>query len=197
MPGSTTVEFEEFTKIARLSRDCTVTEKIDGTNAQVYVGEDGEVRAGSRNRWLTVADDNFGFAHWVAEHEDELRQGLGIGRHFGEWWGSGIQRRYGLDHKRFSLFNVARWVDTHGNHALQNEKQSYAPACCHVVPILYKGIFETKAIEYLALAPLAEQGSIAAPGFKNPEGVVIWHEHARVLFKKTLLKDEVPKSSVS
>ena len=31
------------------------------------------------------------------------------GRHFGEWWGSGIQRGYGLDEKTFSLFNAYRW----------------------------------------------------------------------------------------
>jgi hypothetical protein len=183
--------FEEFSKIARLSRDCVVTEKIDGTNAQVYVGEDGSVLAGSRNRWLTVADDNFGFARWVAEHEQELRDGLGVGRHFGEWWGSGIQRRYGLDQKRFSLFNVARWVDD--PHVQLTEKQAYVPPCCHVVPILYAGPFDTARIE-ATLTLLGATGSKAAPGFANPEGIVIWHEAARQLFKKTLVKDEVPKA---
>lgn len=189
------VEFEEFTKIARLTRDCTVTEKIDGTNAQVHVFESGVVMAGSRNRYITPSDDNFGFARWVEDHYDELREGLGVGRHFGEWWGSGIQRRYGLDHKRFSLFNVARWVETwrDGTRAPIGEKQAYAPECCHVVPILYAGMFDTFAIGE-ALQRLSRDGSVAAPGFKNPEGVVIWHEHARVLFKKTIVKDEVPKA---
>ena len=41
-------EFESFPSISRLSRQCVVTEKIDGTNAQVFVGDDGVVRAGSR-----------------------------------------------------------------------------------------------------------------------------------------------------
>lgn len=186
--------FEEFSKIARLSRDCVVTEKIDGTNAQVYVGEDGSVLAGSRNRWLTVDADNFGFARWVAEHEQELRDGLGVGRHFGEWWGSGIQRRYGLDHKRFSLFNVARWIDRHVVITeAATEKQAFAPECCHVVPILYAGPFDTARIE-ATLTLLGASGSKAAPGFTNPEGIVIWHESARQLFKKTLVKDEVPKA---
>ena len=186
-------EFQEFSKIARLSRDCVVTEKIDGTNAQVFVGEDGAVRAGSRNRWLTVDADNFGFAAWVADHEDELRA-LGPGRHFGEWWGAGIQRRYGLDHRRFSLFNVARWLDTHTNEQPASEKQSYAPACCHVVPVLYVGLFDTARIEATQTL-LGATGSKAAPGFMDPEGVVIWHEAARQLFKKTLVKDEAPKSA--
>ena len=170
----TTVPFEGFESIARLSRECVVTEKIDGTNAQIYVGDDGLVLAGSRNRWLGLekTEDAFGFARWVKEHEDELRTGLGPGRHYGEWWGAGIQRRYGLSEKRFSLFNVGRWEENR-------------PACCHVVPTLYTGRFESSRVDG-CLDYLAKTGSVAAPGFMNPEGVVIWHEAARVLFKKTL-----------
>lgn len=29
--------FEKFNKISRLSRDIVITEKIDGTNAQIYI----------------------------------------------------------------------------------------------------------------------------------------------------------------
>ncbi|UGA46819.1 hypothetical protein HU230_0012550 [Bradyrhizobium quebecense] len=32
---------------------------------------------------------------------------------------------------------------------------------------------------------LGRNGSIAVPGFKNPEGIVIWHSASRVSFKKT------------
>lgn len=42
-------EFVEFPKIARLSREIIVTEKIDGTNGVIYVGDDGEVLVGSRS----------------------------------------------------------------------------------------------------------------------------------------------------
>lgn len=172
-------DFVEFPKIARLSREVIVTEKLDGTNAQIFIGDDGSIRAGSRNRWLTAADDNFGFARWVEEHSDDLRL-LGPGRHFGEWWGSGIQRRYGLTEKRFSLFNVSRWADER-------------PACCHVVPILYRGNFDTAAVEG-CIDHLRSHGSVAAPGFMNPEGVIVFHVAANIGFKKTLHKDEVPKA---
>ena len=37
--------FEAFESIARLSRNCVISEKIDGTNAQVCVLEDGRVLA--------------------------------------------------------------------------------------------------------------------------------------------------------
>jgi hypothetical protein len=186
--------FQEFNKIARLSRDCVVTEKLDGTNAQVYFPEDGgPMLVGSRNRYVTPSDDNYGFARWAVEHEEELRAGLGFGRHFGEWWGQGIQRKYGLDHKRFSLFNTARWVDRHVIGSALNEKQSFAPECCHVVPVLYVGTFATEAIGTV-IERMRTFGSAAAPGFDRPEGVVVWHEAARQLFKKTIEKDEVPKA---
>lgn len=64
------VAFEAFPKIPRLKRGCVITEKIDGTNACVYVGEDGLVLAGSRSRWVTPEADNFGFAAWVRDHEE-------------------------------------------------------------------------------------------------------------------------------
>ena len=188
-------EFVEFPKMARLSREVIVTEKIDGTNAQVCVVEldgysapgavwegDGlAIFAGSRTRWITPEADNFGFAAWVRDNADELAR-LGPGSHFGEWWGAGIQRRYGLDHKRFSLFNVDRWGD-----------DAARPACCHVVPALYRGPFCTGAIEQ-QLDRLRELGSFAARGFMKPEGIVVYHTASRVGFKKTIEKDEVPKT---
>lgn len=167
--------FEGFPSIRRLFRDCIITEKLDGTNAQVFISEDGEVRAGSRNRWLTPGKqtDNFGFAAWVEEHREELLE-LGPGRHYGEWWGRGIQRGYGLDHKRFSLFNTSRWSDP-----------KVRPPCCDVVPVLYSGPFSTTTARG-ALEMLRAHGSEASPGFMNPEGIVVFHTHSRTLFKATL-----------
>lgn len=161
----------------------------EGAAAPPRVGRAGQPQHRSRNRYLKAkadetgpADDNFGFAAWVAAHEEELR-GLGPGRHYGEWWGSGIQRRYGLNEKRFSLFNVGRWWGTGAR-----------PACCHMVPVLWRGVFDTAAIAG-ALGDLAINGSVAAPGFMYPEGVVIFHAASGVLFKKTIEKDEAPKGA--
>ena len=103
-------EFRPFPKIPRLSREIIITEKIDGTNASITITEDGQFLTGSRNRWITPEDDNFGFSAWAHANKDVL-MGLGVGTHFGEWWGHGIQRGYGLPkgRRRFSLFNVGRW----------------------------------------------------------------------------------------
>ena len=174
------MEFKPFTKIPRLSRKMFITEKIDGTNAIISISDDGkEIRAGSRTRWIDVGSDNYGFALWVEQNKEELLT-LGPGYHYGEWWGVGIQRGYQLHERRFSLFNVGRWNN--------NDK----PSCCHVVPLLYEGDFDTTKAE-IHLAMLKETGSLAAPGYMNPEGVVIYHEAGRCLFKKTIEADEKGK----
>lgn len=174
-------EFEAFDKIARLTRMCVITEKIDGTNAQIYIADDGSFHTGSRNGWITPEQDNFGFARWAQANRAELEK-LGPGRHFGEWWGSGIQRRYGLPEKRFSLFNVGRW----------RAPDAVLPSCVHLVPVLYEGVFSDAAVEH-ALEKLRTCGSQAAPGFMKPEGVIVYHAASRSLFKKTIEKDELPK----
>lgn len=189
------IEFQEFQKIARLSRECTITEKIDGTNAQIYIKEAGPedegspiiasnnglvMLTGSRNRWITPNDDNFGFSGWVERNVEDL-WALGPGHHYGEWWGNGIQRRYGVADKRFSLFNVSRW-------STEN-----LPKCCSVVPTLYTGDFIMNAVDD-AIDYLKTNGSVAAPGFMDPEGIVVYHTAGRMYFKKTIKNDHEPKS---
>lgn len=197
---TTEITFTEFPKMARLSRETIITEKIDGTNGCIFIGQDGEFLVGSRSRWITPEDDNHGFARWAYEHREELLQ-LGPGRHFGEWWGSGIQRGYGLQkgEKRFSLFNVQRWA-LHGTEPQRivmadpriEKYQDVLPACCGLVPVICRGIFNTEAAD-LALTCLRNNGSYAAPGFMKPEGIVVFHVAGNVGFKKTIEKDEIPK----
>jgi hypothetical protein len=173
----------EFPKIYRVSRQCIITEKIDGTNGQICIGENGEMLVGSRNRWLnSQSGDNHGFFMWALERKEELAK-LGPGRHYGEWWGCGIQRTYGLKEKRFSLFNTSRWSDP-----------AVRPSCCHVVPVLYDGIFNTSSVEE-CISKLRAEGSIAAPGFMRPEGVVCFHVQGNFGLKKTLEKDEEHKGA--
>jgi len=201
------MEFEGFPKMARLTREVIVTEKIDGTNAQIVIAyhslsgdpaswqphviaERGGLfmLAGSRTRYITPESDNFGFAKWVQAHAAELFA-LGVGRHFGEWWGSGIQRGYGLTEKRFSLFNTSRWSDDRDREKFPADR----PSCCSVVPVLFQGLMSPK-VEEGPMARLRHEGSVAAPGFMKPEGIVVYHVAAGVAFKKTLEKDDEPKT---
>lgn len=179
-------EFKGFQKIARYSREVIITEKIDGTNASVLVNDTGDdLIAGSRTRWITPTDDNYGFAKWVEKNKEELLT-LGPGHHFGEWWGPGIQRGYGLKEKKFSLFNVSKWSDPEPR-----------PKCCDVVPVLWRGnMDEVYAGIQATMSVLEVMGSQCSPGFMRPEGIVIFHVQSGYLFKKTLEKDESPKSLV-
>lgn len=187
------MEFQEWPKTYRLYRDIVVTEKLDGTNAAIHFTPGTEAGGGSvlsyvaslahgtyqvgaqsRNRLLTLDSDNAGFARWVDTNAASLFQDLGPGTHFGEWWGQGIRRRYGLDHKRFSLFNTAKW----------GEAEFQTPSL-HVVPVLYQGVFDEWKI-LNAVDGLEDFGSAAAPGFMNPEGVCIFHTQSRQVLKYTL-----------
>jgi hypothetical protein len=192
--------FNGFPKIARLNRQVIVTEKIDGTNAQIKITEDGQFLVGSRSRWITPDNDNYGFAKWAYAYKDQLME-LGVGSHFGEWWGAGIQRGYGLkEGRRFSLFNVQRWCLRGQDRLLVPtadprvvKYQDYLPECCGLVPVLGVGDFNeaNKQIERLK-----EEGSKAAPGYMNPEGVVAFHVAGNVGFKVTIEKDEDPKGKL-
>ncbi len=211
-------QFKGWPKTPRLNRNCIATEKIDGTNSAVIIerctvpegephgdfthdavavvmlpnGEEYALYAQSRKRLLTPgkSTDNFGFAAWVRENAPELAAGLGEGYHYGEWWGGRIQRGYGLEEKRFSLFNAGRWHDRHANGC----GEETVPECCHVVPVLATGTNIT-AVAESALTMLRENGSFAAPGFNDPEGIVVYHTAARQTFKVTLENDEAAKGT--
>ncbi|MDX2794019.1 RNA ligase family protein [Streptomyces scabiei] len=198
-------EFHEWPKTKRLFRDIVVTEKLDGTNSAVgvvkldwtdeityppadfstvTVGDElYAVYAQSRSRIITPGKttDNFGFAGWVFDHASDLVQILGPGLHYGEWWGRGIQRGYGLDHKRFSLFNTARYAHLADGDALVGR-----------VPVLYEGVFSEARIHH-ALMSLKIHGSHAAPGFRNPEGICVYHTQTRSVFKVTLDHNDAGK----
>lgn len=200
--------FEPFPKLTRFSHDWTITEKIDGTNAQILIVSDANpdalplaseemqaaqlgsghgfgIYAGSRNRFLTVGKgDNHSFAQFVQERAPELISTLGEGRHYGEWYGGGIgPRQYGLSkgEKRFALFNASRWTGVE------------LPDRVDVVPVLYQGYLEQSRTFDDCLEALRIGGSHIAPGFMNPEGIVMYHGPSRTLFKRTFEYDELGK----
>jgi hypothetical protein len=199
------MEFQPYPKTPRLKRDIIITEKIDGTNAQIVITVDDRLsdenivaetynaegqlvtmRVGSRNRWITPnhagkQTDNFGFAQWCYENQAELFK-LGHGQHFGEWYGAGIQSTYGLDHKRFALFNTARWGAHNPN----------TPKCCETVPVILQG---SMADVDWALDFLKYKGSFAVPGFMKPEGIIVYHTASKQVFKVLIENDHLPKGN--
>jgi len=228
------MEFVKFNKIPRLNRNCTITEKIDGSNAQIFIYDSNKplfpntpieiivsksfidnyslfekegiyIFAGSRTRWLDASSkgDNHGFAKWVKENAEELLE-LDEGRHYGEWYGKGINRNYGLTENRFALFNVGKWHKYGDKKRLisidsETKKEKYtkeAPKCCEIVPILYEGLFDTNKINEV-VHNLKTNGSVAVPGFFKPEGIIVFHEASGKLFKVTCENDNMPKELIN
>jgi RNA ligase len=179
-----TIEFQAFPKLQRLNGPVIVTEKIDGTNACIII-ENGEIAAQSRTRIIVPGKDNFGFATWVHTNKDKLITLLGEGRHYGEWWGAGIQRGYNKKEKCFSLFNTSRWSEL-------DFSDNYFGVW--VVPVLFVGTF----VEVITELPdimrrLKENGSAASYGYMNPEGVVIYDTRSGQGYKKTFDYDDTGK----
>jgi hypothetical protein len=199
--------YPAFGKIPRWNREVVLTEKLDGTNGLVAVCPPGSnwqdtlpgrahpprfrilpdgtlVAAGSRKRWLTPQADNFDFAAWVWDHAEELAQ-LGKGAHYGEYYGRGINRGYGLPDRHFALFNVSRW----DMDSLTAKTQR--PKCCEVVTSLAwpNGNALNDTINYW-LSILVTSGSVHVPGYNRPEGIVLYHTAGDHLYKVTLEGDQ-------
>lgn len=188
LPALADPEFRPWPKIARLNRTIIITEKIDGTNGCVIVTEDGRVFAQSRKRIITPDADNFGFARWVYENAEQLADDLGPGYHYGEWYGLGVQRGYGLDNKRFALFNAQRWAV-----AEDDWDNQFTTPDLGVVPVLYRNSFSARGIDE-SLEDLRVHGS-RINGFHKPEGIVVHFAANRTNFKVLLENDDIPKGS--
>jgi hypothetical protein len=210
-------EFKEWPKTPRLFRDAIISEKIDGTNSGIHIeviapeeaaysgeleGPHGvpedmflsngfvvKVTAQSRKRLIYPGKqtDNYGFAEWVRTNGTVLADLIGPGLHMGEWWGRGINRGYGQLGRSFSLFNTDRYsaVDTVIGDVRVN-----------TVPVLYHGTFSEHMIK-AALADLSQNGSKAAPGYNNPEGIVVWHSQTHGNFKVTLDRQDAGKWEIA
>lgn len=181
------IGFVGWPSIPRFNRDAIITEKLDGTNACIVITDDGEFACQSRKRLITPDSDNFGFARWAYSKRDALTEILGPGRHYGEWWGSGIQRGYGLKNgeKRFSLFDAQHWDGIASTFPGTFE----AVPNLLVVPTILTRTFGADAVDE-AMEILRFHGSYAEFGFMSPEGIVVMHSQSRTLYKVTFENDK-------
>jgi len=161
------LEFKSFKKIKQL-RDLrmTITQKIHGTNAHILVfeNEDGSkgLLCGSRNRFITPENDNYGFASFCYSNKDEIVEKLGLGRHDGEWCGLGVNSGEGLKERRFLLFDWWRY-------------ERSLPERIGTVPVLYDGNDISSSMINTVAETLKTSGSKVegAEGFMRVEGVVV------------------------
>jgi hypothetical protein len=111
------MEFQKYQHIERFGTDevegieigeCYVFPKIDGTNSQVWL-EDGQVKAGSRNRELTLDNDNAGFYNTIINDEriKEYLNAYPEHRLYGEWLVPHSLKTYRDDAwRKFYVFDV-------------------------------------------------------------------------------------------
>jgi hypothetical protein len=88
---------------------CYIFPKIDGTNASIWLGEDNNVQTGSRNRHLTIEDDNAGFTKWAVTQPNilEYLKEHPTHRLYGEWLVPHTLRTYkDSAWKNFYVFDV-------------------------------------------------------------------------------------------
>lgn len=207
------IEFQKYGKTPRLFRDITISEKIDGTNSAVIIEEveefdepsdfrlacfevDGryyEVAAQSRNRLITPGKttDNHGFALFVQTNAEALFDALGPGRHYGEFWGKGIQGRYvnqmaGV--KGFALFNTAKHK---GLHLWLPAGDGATEVLLETTHVLYEGPFSEQKIREV-LTELKKTGSWISP-MSPAEGIVVYHTQSGQVYKVTLDNEDKGK----
>jgi hypothetical protein len=173
-------EFKSFSEIKHLSKlQMCITQKLHGSNSQIliYQKEDGslDLVCGIRTRWVYPHSDNYGFATFVHQHKEEFITKLGLGRHFGEWVGPGINSGEGLKEKTLVLFDALRWE----GHPL--------PPRTVLVPVLYLGDLDLTRVDGV-MDDLKKDGSKLVPGFMRPEGIVV--QFAGLRFKKVFDAEE-------
>jgi len=174
------VEFKAWPKIERIKGApiVTITEKIDGTNSCVIIQDGKLVGVQSRTRMIKPGDDNFGFAFWVYDNEEELSRILGDGYHYGEWYGEGIQKNpHKITGRRFALFNVGRQYP---------EGFDTTELPVKTVPHLYTGPwYETVVENHMnAVRFVAED-----EGYE-PEGIIVYWHQTRSYSKATFRSPE-------
>ena len=129
---------------------CYVFPKIDGTNSSVWLGEDGEIHAGSRNRELSLEKDNAGFFNAI---RNDARVQEYLKRHpnhrlFGEWLVPHSLKTYRDDAwKRFYVFDVC--VDADNETGLE-----YLPY------EVYQPLIAECRIDYLAPIKIIKNGTL-------------------------------------
>ena len=151
------MEFKKYQHVERFGNSevegielgiCYVFPKIDGTNASVWLNDNGELRAGSRNRELTFEKDNAGFYNTISNDERILGYLKKHPTHrlFGEWLVPHSLKTYKDDAwRKFYIFDVC--VDSDNETGLE-----YIPYD------IYQPLLEEFNLDYLAPIKIIKNG---------------------------------------
>ena len=187
------MEFRKYMHVERYGNDevqgielgdCYIFPKIDGTNGSVWMSVDAEVMGGSRNRELTLDNDNQGFLNEIVQHEG-IRTFLFKYRElrlYGEWLVPHSFREYREDAWcKFYVFDVYNgstdryipyndyvpWLEFHGI--------DYIPAMTITKNATYDGL----------LKAMKENVFLVRDGEGCGEGIVIKNYEYRNQYRRT------------
>lgn len=168
------MQFKPYNKIHALHKEecenllegtCYIQKKVDGANASIWLGDDGEIHFGSRSRDLFLANDNFnGFGDWVRAHPKlkEFFREFPNMRLNGEWL---VRHTIGYretSYKKFYLFDVEEVGDVLPFENMYKLAEEYEIPVVH-----FYGKFENPTLDFIK--SLAGQSVLGEKG----EGVVV------------------------
>jgi len=150
------MKFTKYQHVERFGRDevdgieigkCYVQPKLDGSNGSVWLGNDNKVYAGSRNRELTLDNDNQGFFKYITEN-DKFAKFLNDYPNYklvGEWLILHSLATYREDAwQKFYVFDVIEHLDDDNYNYLTYED--------------YQPLLEKYGIEYVPVQVIIENG---------------------------------------
>jgi hypothetical protein len=210
--------FRRYEKLKRLGMDevkgitkgvCYVFPKLDGTNASVWI-EDSELKAGSRNRQLTLEKDNQGFYAWVLENKDSflplLKKNPDL-RLYGEWLVPHTLKTYVPEAwRKFYLFDVyshskEKYLDYHSYIYLF---KCFEPESIEVVPA--KGMRNPTRQQLLKFMKnntyMMQEGCVGEGivikryDFVNQYGRTLWAKLVNARFREQHKSKETVTSSI-
>lgn len=180
--------------------ECFIFPKIDGTNSSIWL-ENGEIHCGSRNRELSICNDNAGFMAWAVKQTHIKEYLLNNPYHilYGEWLVPHSLKTYRKSAWRdFYIFDVydtskSEYIEFREyEHSLKQFEINYIP------PIgIVKNASYSDFIDYLQKNVfLIEDGKgvgegivIKRYGFKNRYGRTVWAKIVTSEFKEKHAKE--------
>ncbi len=175
--------------------------KLDGTNSSIWMGEDDvELKAGSRNRELTLDNDNAGFLHYLTNSGSDVYSYLRehpTHRLFGEWLVPHTLKTYDKDAwRKFYVFDVMvgdeyinydiykKWLEEYGIR--------YIPAICSIMNASSDRLYhQLENSNYLIKDGdgLGEGIVLKNYDFVNSFGNTVWAKIVRADFKQKHSKE--------
>lgn len=176
--------------------------KLDGTNASVYI-KNGELRAGSRNRELTLDKDNAGFYKYVLDNRGMFFEFFN--KHpnhilYGEFLVKHSIKNYTDDAwRKFYIFDVYDTIE--GNYIPYPIYKDWVldMECLHPIKLMqdpdYESLIETAENNtYLMKEGFKGEGVVLKNyKYKNRYGRVTWAKIVRNEFKQTVRKKDPTK----